>query len=287
MRGLLNYLSGNSDGRNQVRKGSMTVLKNRPRDSFGPLLKSWRTRRRLSQFDLALDAGMSQRHISFLETGRSRPSRYAIWQICEALQMPAAETDAMLMAAGFAPQSADSGWSAEVRDAVEASIDHVLKGHEPYPAVSVDRIWNLQRANGSAQKFLAVAGGSGQPNLLREFLMPGALRANIGNWPDVARALFRLLDLEVARRPHDEEGKALLAELKAFPGVGAAIADRPKEHPAPVLTIKFRLDGVELQLFSLIATVGMSMDAALDDLRLETLLPADEQTRRWFLELQG
>ncbi len=191
------------------------------------------------------------------------------------------------MSAGFAPQSDNAGWSADVRDAVGASIDHVLKGHEPFPAVSIDRIWNLQRANESAQRFFAIAGGTGQPNLLRDLFSPGVLRDNIRNWPEVARALFRLLDLEVARRPHDDEGKALLNELKDLPGVAAALADRPQQHPAPVLSVEFSIDGAELKLFSLIATVGMSIDATLDDLRIETLLAADEETRRWFMSLQS
>lgn len=263
----------------------MTRVKNRPEDAFGPLLKSWRTRRHLSQLDLALDAGLSQRHISFLETGRSRPSRFAVRQICEALEMPAAEHDVMLISAGFAPLSSDAQWSAEVRDAVDASIDHVLRGHEPFPAVSVDRLWTLQRANESARAFFAIAGGTGQPNLLRDLFSPGVLRDTIINWAEVVRALYRMLDLEVARRPHDVEGRALLNELKALPGVAEAIADRPRGHPAPVLSIELRIDGADLRLFSLIATIGMSMDATLDDLRIETLLPADEPTRHWFINL--
>lgn len=259
---------------------------NRPQDAFGPLLKAWRTRKRISQLDLALDAGLSQRHVSFLETGRSKPSRYAIWQICEALEMPQAELDVMLMSAGFAPQSANTSWTTDVRDAVDTSLAHVLKGHEPFPAVSIDRIWTLQRVNDSARTFFARAGSTGQRNLLREVFQPGPLRANIRNWPEVARALFRLLDLEVARRPHDDEAKALLEELRDLPGVASAIVNRPKTPPAPVLSIEFVIDGVELKLFSLIATVGMSMDTTLDDLRIETLLPADEPTRQWFMGLR-
>ncbi len=255
---------------------------NRPQDPFGALLKSWRLRRHISQLDLALDAGMSQRHISFLETGRSKPSRYAVRQICEALEMPAAEHDMMLVSAGFAPQAADMSWSADVRAAVDASVDHVLEGHNPYPAVSIDRIWNLQKANESALKFFSEMGGAGQPNLLLEVMSPGELRDKIANWKEVTRALFRLLDLEVARRPHDQEGKALLQQLKSLPEVSDAIAHRPNEHPAPVVTIEFQVGDVSLRLFSLIATVGMSMDAMLDDLRIETLLPADEKTRQWF-----
>ncbi|WP_199823679.1 helix-turn-helix transcriptional regulator [Labrenzia sp. OB1] len=260
---------------------------NRPQDAFGPLLKSWRNRRHVSQLDLAMDAGMSQRHISFLETGRSSPSRYAVRQICEALEMPAAEQDVMLVSAGFAPRSSTASWSADVRAAVDISIDHVLAGHEPYPAVSIDRIWNLQKANEGALAFFAVAGGTGQPNLLRDVFSPGRLRNNIRNWSEVTRALFRLLDLEVARRPHDEDGKNLLEDLKSLPGVADAIAERPQEHPAPVLSIEFLIDGTELKLFSLIATVGMSMDANLDDLRIETLLPANEQTRQWFASFRS
>lgn len=265
-----------------MRKDSMTLSINRPQDAFGPLLKAWRNRQHVSQMDLAMDAGLSQRHISFLETGRSKPSRYAVRQICEALDMPAAEHDVMLVSAGFAPLAADISWGSEVRAAVNASIDHVLAGHEPYPAVSVDRIWNLQRANDSAQSFFMKAGGTGQPNLLRDLFEPGTLRDNIQNWPEVARALFRLLDLEVARRPNDIEAKTLLEDLKALPGVDDAIANRSKDHPAPVLSLDLLIDGVELKLFSLIATIGMSIDATLDDIRIETLLPVDEQTRKWF-----
>lgn len=260
----------------------MTLTMTRPQDGFGSLLKSWRNRQRLSQLDLAMTAGMSQRHISFLETGRSKPSRYAVRQICDALEMPAAEYDVMLVSAGFAPQAVDLNWNAEVRAAVDASIDHVLKSHEPYPAVTIDRIWTLQKANESAQRFFARVGGTGQPNLLLDIMSPGALRDNIDNWADVTRALYRLLDLEVARRPHDAEGKLLLDQLKSLPGVSDAISTRSSEHPAPVVSIRFSLGDTKLQLFSMIATIGMSMDATLDDLRIETLLPADEATRLWF-----
>ena len=252
-------------------------------DGFGVALKSLRRRHRLSQLDLALEAGLSQRHVSFLETGRAQPSRYAVRQICDALDVPAAEHDVMLVAAGFAPQVTDQRWSADIRAAVAVSIDHVLTSHTPFPAVAVDRLWTLQNANESAQTFFQRAGASGQPNLLLELMSPGAFRSSIGNWTEVTRALFRLLELEIARRPHDAEGKALLEQLGALPGVAEAIAQRPSEHPAPVLSIAFDIEGAKLNLFSLIATVGMSRDASLDDLRIETLLPADEQTRDWFM----
>ena len=249
---------------------------------FAGFLKTWRARRRLSQLELALEAGLSQRHISFLETGRSKPSRFAIAQLGKALDMPAAEIDAMLVSAGFAARSSRKGWSEETQRAVDASVDHVLQSHAPYPAVAVDRIWNLQKANVPAQRFFALIGAVGDPNLLRELMMPGPLRSAIANWEHIAQALFRMLELEVARRPHDEEAYHLVEELRRLDGVSDAIAQPSLENPQPVLTIQFCVSDTVLDLFSLIATIGMSADAAIDDVRIETLLPANEATRSWF-----
>ena len=251
--------------------------------AFPGLLKTWRSRRRLSQLDLALEAGLSQRHVSFLETGRANPSRSAIAQLGFALEMPAAEIDTMLVSAGFAAPSMDARWSSETRTAVQASIDHVLAGHEPFPAVSVDRIWTIQKANNSAQSFFAAIGNVNEPNILRAVLSPGPLKDSILNWSENACALLRLLELEVVRRPNDQEAQALLIELSALPDVQEALERTTLEAPAPVLTLNFRIGETELNLFSLIATIGMSADAALDDIRIETLLPADDATREWFL----
>ncbi|MEW9920584.1 helix-turn-helix domain-containing protein [Marimonas sp. MJW-29] len=250
--------------------------------AFPGFLKNWRKRRRLSQLDLSLQSGMSQRHISFLETGRSNPSRFAISQLAEALEMPAAEVDAMLMSAGFAARSSQNGWDEATQKAIDASIDHVLKGHAPYPAVSIDRIWNLIKANEPAQKFFSHAGARGDGNLMREILSPGDLRDNIVNWGDTARSLMRLLEMEIARRPHDNEAHALHAELLALEGVAPLMSAPSSQTTAPVLAIQIRIGNDILELFSLIATVGMSADAALDDLRIETLLPANDATRVWF-----
>nr|WP_299208512.1 helix-turn-helix transcriptional regulator [uncultured Tateyamaria sp.] len=250
--------------------------------AFPGFLRSWRQRRRLSQLELSLQSGMSQRHISFLETGRSNPSRFAIAQLADTLEMPAAEVDAMLLSAGFAARSSRNGWDDDAQKAVDMSIDHVLQGHAPYPAVSIDRIWNLVKANEPAQRFFALIGGRGDPNLLREILAPGNVRDCIVNWDETARALLRMLELEAARRPHDTEAHALQAELRAIEGV-QPLLDTPATRPnAPVLTIKFQIDNYVLELFSLIATIGMSADATLDDLRIETLLPANDATRAWF-----
>ena len=112
------------------------------------------------------------------------------------------------------------------------------------------------------------------------------MREAIGNWQDVVKALYRFLELEVARRPNDREAETLLKELYELPDVADAVTQPAQERPVPVMTIHFELGGQELRLFSLIATVGMNMDAALDDIRVETLLPADDSTRGWFLGLE-
>ncbi|WP_050931772.1 helix-turn-helix domain-containing protein [Aestuariivita boseongensis] len=260
----------------------MHINPNLSNPAFPVFLKTWRTRRRLSQLELSLQSGMSQRHISFLETGRSRPSRFAISQLAEALEMPAAEVDAMFLSAGFAARSSREAWDEQTQRAIDASIDHVLQGHAPYPAVSIDRIWTLVKANAPAQKFFALAGARGDSNLMREILSPGKLRDNILNWEDTARSLLRLMELEVARRPHDAEAHAFHAELLALDGVQQVMGAPTNGSNAPVLAVKIRIGEALLELFSLIATVGMSADAKLDDLRIETLLPANDATRAWF-----
>lgn len=263
----------------------MTLTETQPQSGFSGFLKTWRKRRRLSQLELSLEAGMSQRHISFLETGRSQPSRFAIAQLVDALQMPPAERDAMLQSAGFAAQTVDQRWSEDTRIAVDASIAHILQGHSPFPAVAIDRIWNLQKANDPALLFFSVLKGDPEPNMLKSMFKPGPVRAAIGNWQEVVKALYRFLELEVARRPSDRDAEALLKDLYALPDVAEAVNQPAHERPAPVMTIHFRIDGQDLHLFSLIATVGMNTDAALDDIRVETLLPADDETRDWFLRL--
>lgn len=265
----------------------MTAKQSHAGGRFPAFLKAWRLRRRISQLDLSLEAGLSQRHISFLETGRSRPSRFAIAQLGDALQMPAAEVDAMLQAAGYAARSVQNSWGQETRHAIDAAIDHILKGHAPYPAFVVDRLWTLQKGNDPALRFFAALGAGDEVNILRALLKPGPVRACVKNWEETVKALMRLLELEAARRPHDLEAADFLKDLMALPGVEDACGQPASEAPAPVLAIELQADGQILNLISLIATVGMSADAVLDDMRIETFLPADEPTRAWFYSLSG
>ncbi|WP_120497002.1 helix-turn-helix domain-containing protein [Kiloniella sp. EL199] len=250
--------------------------------AFPELLKNWRKKSRFSQLDLALEAGLSQRHVSFLETGRSKPSRYSIQQLGQAMNLPASEIDVLMLTAGFATRTNNRNWSEATRTAINSSIDHILASHNPYPAVAVDRIWNLQKANSAAGVFFQMLGHDGDPNMLRALLKPGKVRDSMNNWAEKIQSLMRLFELEVARRPNDHEAFELLQELKNLPDVNVALDLKTKEDPPPLLTMQFKLGENDITLFSMITTVGLSNDATLEDIRMETFFPADKPTEQWF-----
>src|SRR5260221_1808644 len=251
--------------------------------AFGSLIKAWRARRRVSQLDLALDAELSQRHVSFLESGRSKPSRAAIAKLADALTVPRGERDALFAAAGFVSPSSMPPWRPEARAAVDEALGFILERHDPYPAMVVDRLWNLETANAATMSFMSRFGAPRTANVVAHLLDPQGPRQALVNWREVAAHLVRLVEVEVARRLDDGEGRAVLLSIFDLPGVADACARAPDTGGGePVLSLHFRIDGRDLRLFSLVATVGMSLDPGLEDLKLETLLPADPETRAWF-----
>jgi len=252
--------------------------------TFGALLKAWRARRRLSQLDLALDAELSQRHVSFLESGRSRPTRASIEKLADALTVPRGERDRLFAAAGFTPPASLSPWTPEARAAIDESLAFIIERHDPYPAMVVDRLWNVRQINAAGRRFFQHFGPLSGANVVAALLHPDGPRRALKNWREVAARLVALIEMEVARRLDDGEGRALLLEIFDLPGVADACARAPDLGPgAPVISLHFQLDGRDLRLFSLVATVGMSVDPGLEELKLETLLPADAETREWFL----
>jgi len=252
--------------------------------AFGSLLKAWRARRRVSQLDLALDAELSQRHVSFLESGRSKPTRASIEKLADALAVPRGERDRLYAAAGFVAPAAMSPWPSEARAAIDESLQFIIDRHDPYPAMVVDRLWGLRTTNAAGRRFFDRLGPLSRANVVAALLHPDGPRRCLVNWREVAARLVGLIEIEVARRLDDGEGRALLLEIFALPGVAEACAKAPDLGPgAPVISLHFRLDGRDLRLFSLVATVGMSVDPGLEDLKLETLLPADPETRDWFV----
>jgi len=249
----------------------METERNISSGTFPTFLRNWRTRKNMSQLDLALTAGISQRHVSFLENGRSNPSRDSIASLGMALEMPAAEIDAMMGVAGYTALRTQTAADDKNLEAIKQSIDHVLRGHNPYPAMSIDRIWTIQNANEAALKFFAGLGGTGDLNMLRNIINPGPVREKIVNWSECARALLRLFELEVARRPNDREAQQLLAGFLMQDDVADIMKSPAKGLPSPLITLQFQINNQIVSLFSLIATIGLSHDARLDDIRIETL----------------
>jgi transcriptional regulator with XRE-family HTH domain len=251
----------------------------------GPLLRDWRQRRRMSQMELALEAGVSTRHLSFVETGRSRPSADMVLHLAERLDVPLRERNELLLAAGFAPQyrarDFDDPALREIRDAVS----RVLAAHEPYPAIAVDRYWNLIASNECIGPFLeGVADELLVPpvNTIRLALHPGGVAPRILNLGEYRADLVERLE-RAARLTGDPELAVLHEEMLGYPGpeppasqggAGAtgAVAVGLRLAPAP------GSDAPELSFFSTITTFGTPVDVTVSELALEAFFPADAQT---------
>jgi transcriptional regulator with XRE-family HTH domain len=256
---------------------------NKPANSFGTRLRWWRERRALSQLDLALEADTSQRHLSFLESGRAAPSREMVLRLGATLGLPLRQQNALLLAAGFAPAWRESPLDAPQLALVQSALDHMLKHHEPYPALVVDRSWNLLRANRGAVMLTAFLNGPVEPppgpiNLADVLLSPDGWRPLIENWQEVALYFLRDVQADAFADP-SAEGDALLARLLAYPDVPSlSRAPLIEEAPLPVLPVHFRKGNVSIRLFTTIATLGTPRDVTLQGIRIETLFPADEPT---------
>jgi transcriptional regulator with XRE-family HTH domain len=254
-----------------------TAQRQRP---VGELLRQWRERRRLSQLDLALQTEISTRHLSFVETGRSRPSREMILRLAEQLDLPLRERNHLLLAAGYAPVYGETALEAPPMAAVREAVRQVLAAHEPYPAVVVDRAWHLVEANASVALFTAgVAPDLLAPpaNVLRATLHPAGLApriVNLGEWR--AHLLGRLR--RQAALTADPYLADLYDELRAYP------CDEPEpeiELPGPgeiVVPLRVRHGDQELSFFSTVATFGTPLDITVAELALELFFPADDAT---------
>jgi transcriptional regulator with XRE-family HTH domain len=244
---------------------------------LGTLLRDWRRRRRLSQLDLALEAGVSARHLSFLETGRSKPSRDMVLHLSEQLDVPLRDRNQLLLAAGFAPAYAERPIDDPEMDAVRQALDRILKGHEPYPAVVVDRWWDLAAANASVAMFTNLAAPhllEPPVNALRVTLHPEGMAPYIVNLPEWRAHLLDRLRRQVAVTS-DERLAALYAEVAEYPGGEEAL---PAHDPGIAVPLRITIDGAELAFFSTIATFGTAVDITLAELAIESFFPADEPT---------
>lgn len=249
--------------------------------AIGALLREWRAARRMSQLDLALEAGVSSRHLSYVETGKARPSRDMVVRLADALAMPLRERNALLVAAGFAPKYPESGLSAAPLSRMRQAIEFVLRQQEPYPAFLLNRHWDVLMANEAAIRVNRHVLGrdSVHANMLLQFFDPDDLRPAVANWDEVAGELIRHLQNALAAMPSDREGQALLEKVLAYPGVPTHWRMRNLDAPpSPLLTTVLRRDGREFHFFSTITTFGTPRDVTLDELHVECCFPMDDDT---------
>jgi transcriptional regulator with XRE-family HTH domain len=237
----------------------------------------------LSQLDLALEAEISTRHLSYVETGRAQPSREMVIRLSEALQVPLRERNALLLAAGFAPFYGHTGLDAAELDDARRAIELILEQQEPFPAVVIDRYWNTLLENAGTTRFLGLFPGcaSIRPrNGVRFVFHPKGLRPFIENWETVAARIIQRVHREAIANPSDETMRAFLDELLSYPDVPSRwrMLDLD-EAPPPLLTINYRQQGRYFRLFSTIATFGSPQDVSLQEMRIESFFPADEPTR--------
>jgi transcriptional regulator with XRE-family HTH domain len=255
----------------------MTATAERP--EVGPLLRDWRRRRRMNQLELALEAGVSARHVSFLETGRSRPSAEMVLQLAETLDVPLRERNGLLLAAGYAPAYGQRDLAEPEMTPVREAIDRVLRGHEPYPAVVVDRHWGLVAANRSVP--LLTAGVSEhllEPpvNVLRVSLHPEGVAPRIVNLPEWRAHLLDRLGRE-AVTSGDPALSALHEELAGYQ------RDEPGHVPdlaagGIAVPLRLRSGDAELVFISTATTFGTAVDITVSELSIEAFFPADDAT---------
>jgi transcriptional regulator with XRE-family HTH domain len=254
-----------------------------PNMSFGVLLRRWRGLRHLSQLDLALDADISTRHLSCVETGRAQPSREMVLRLAETLQVPLRERNALLLAAGYAPVYRQTNLDTPEAEAARRAVELLMAQLEPYPVLVVDRYWNTLRMNAGAKRFLAFFPGcdSVAPhNGVRLVFHPQGLRPFVENWESVAARIIQWVHREAAANPTDETMKCFLDELLSYPDVPNRwrMLDL-SDSPPPFLTINYRWKKCTLRLFSTLTTFGTALDIALQELHIESFFPADEATR--------
>ncbi len=252
-----------------------------PRSGVGPLLREWRQRRRRSQLELALDAGVSARHISFLETGRANPSREMVIGLADNLEMPLRDRNGMLIAAGFAPEYRELAYEDPDLEPVRAAIDQVLAAQDPYPALVVDRQWELVTANrGLGLLTAGVAPHLLEPpaNTLRLALHPEGMAPRILNWEEWRAKILRRIERQ-ARLTGEPAMAELGEELAAYPAPPGSDRSAPSHDHDVFMPLLLRgPDSGELNFFSTIATFGTAVDVTVAELSIESFFPADPAT---------
>ncbi|HEX6095575.1 MAG TPA: helix-turn-helix transcriptional regulator [Thermoanaerobaculia bacterium] len=249
----------------------------------GRLLKYWRQVRRKSQLTLALEAEVSPRHLGFIEVGRARPSREMILTLAQALDVPLRERNELLLAAGFAPVYHETSLADPAMVLAREALDAILRQQEPFPAVVMDRYWNILLANDAASRlfgtFIDLAAEVQPMNVLKLMFDPAKVRPFVVNWDAVAEALLQRVHRETVAGVVDRKTTELLDELLRYPGVPRrpALPDEPVEPP-PFLPVEFRVGDATMRYFSTVTTLGTPRDITLQEIRIESFFPGDAAT---------
>jgi transcriptional regulator with XRE-family HTH domain len=259
---------------------------------FPQLLRTWRQRRRLSQLELSLESGVSQRHLSFLELGRANPSRNMILQLSETLEVPLRERNDWLVAAGFAPVFRARPLDDPQMSQVMSAVRRMLASHEPFPAIAIDRAWNIRLSNRSFDSLVAALGadvwtrvGKGERNLMRLFFHPEGVKPLVTNWRAIAPLLWHRARRE-AEALGGQEMKAVLDDLAPYQDA-ETLRGADEVALVPVLPLEMQMRGQRVSLFTVIATFGTAQDVTADELRIESFFAADEATEALFRSAAG
>jgi transcriptional regulator with XRE-family HTH domain len=252
--------------------------------AFGRLLCEWRKRRRVSQLDLAIEAGVSSRHVSFIETGRAQPSREMVLMLARVLDIPLRDRNELLMAAGYAAMYRATDLDAPGLEQARRALDFMLRQHEPYPAIVVDRHWTILKANAGAVRLVEIftdpsAANEWGGNAMRLMFHPRGFRPHIVNWEAMAPSLIQWLHRDMLSGLGDAETGSLLEELLAYPGVPPRWRTLDLDvSTAPFLTMEFSKGDLSLRFFSTLTSLGTPHDITLQELRVEAFFPADVAT---------
>lgn len=249
---------------------------------FGDLMRNYRKAQRFSQLDLSLEADVSARHISFLETGKSNPSRNLVLTMAKVLQAPHKETNLLLNAAGFASVYSQFDWHSAEMGPIQKALKYQLRSHMPYPAVVIDGLWNLLMVNEAHEQIEGLVRQlkpdfPDTKNLVLQLFDANGYKDFLSNWQEVACFLLRRLYQESVLYQDRKEIPQLIERLLSYPDVPPDWREfLPMANASPVIALEFDIMGVEISLFSSIATFGTAVDVNLQDIRIESYFPADE-----------
>jgi transcriptional regulator with XRE-family HTH domain len=250
--------------------------------TFGEVIRAWRGVRGMSQLDLAAEAATTPRYMSFVETGRSSPSREMVLRLAVALDIPLRERNELLLAAGYAPVYAEHDLDHPAIEQVMSALDRMLEQHAPYPAVVMDRRWDVVRANsGAVRLFAALCAPEPMPepaNVLRLMLEPGPVRSAVENWGEVAPALLERVRREAVGGVVDAAAAELVERVRG--GADAEVLAPPRSIAplVPIIDIQFRYGDRTLRWFSVVSTIGTPVDITAQELRFEAFFPSDRDT---------